>query len=102
VSGFDDQTSRPLEERLQRITGKLAVIADLPQPPAMFGAHSHRFQLGPPLTEGTVADFERHHQITDDAEELLAFFDFPPSTGCTSRPATPSSRPSRQSAHAAA
>jgi putative transposase len=36
-------------------------------------------------------------KITDDAEELLTFFDFQPNTGSTSRPATPSSRPSPRS-----
>jgi transposase-like protein len=34
-------------------------------------------------------------KIVDDLEPLLAFYDFPPSTGCTSRPPTRSSRRSR-------
>ena len=36
-------------------------------------------------------------KITDDVEELLAFFDYPPSTGCTCARRTRSSRPSRRS-----
>jgi putative transposase len=34
-------------------------------------------------------------KVVDDTEQLLAFYDFPPSTGCTSRQAIPSNPPSR-------
>lgn len=53
-----------------------------------------------------VRDFERSYQakypkvvkrITDDEDELLAFFDFPPSTGSICAPQIRSSRPSPQS-----
>ncbi|GHJ43369.1 hypothetical protein Cs7R123_07110 [Catellatospora sp. TT07R-123] len=49
--------------RVRRIAEKLAAVRAMPQPPEIFGADAHDFELAPPLPEAAVADFEAHHRI---------------------------------------
>lgn len=46
-----------------RIAGKLAAARALPVPPNAFGVKAHRFELGAPLPEAVVADFEARHGV---------------------------------------
>jgi hypothetical protein len=62
VTGTDE-----LSLRLARVAGKLRVAGERADV-AMFGADSHRFRLGPPLPEHTVAAFERAHGVTLPAD----------------------------------
>ena len=57
-----------LAERIGRVTRKLARAAAMPGEPVMFGVGSHRFQLGPPLSEDEVVAFERRHGVTLPAD----------------------------------
>ncbi len=50
--------------RLDRVSTKLAAAAKRPGEPVMFGASTHRFELGPPLAESHVTAFERKHGVT--------------------------------------
>jgi hypothetical protein len=54
--------------RLDRVAGKLDTIAGLPEQPGIFGAGTHRFLVGPPVSERVVADFEHRHDITLPAD----------------------------------
>jgi hypothetical protein len=47
---------RHLLVRLDRVAGKLDTIAGLPEQPGIFGAGTHRFLVGPPVSERVVAD----------------------------------------------
>lgn len=49
--------------RLGRIADKLAAARAAPAPPTAFGAEEHRFELGPPLPEVAVAEFEERHEV---------------------------------------
>src|SRR4051812_13494492 len=48
--------------RLGRIADKLAAVRAMPIPPNAFGAEGHGFELGTPLSETVVADFEARHE----------------------------------------
>ncbi|MFG1918425.1 SMI1/KNR4 family protein [Micromonospora sp. NPDC048898] len=52
-----------LSARLVRVASKLAVAASSPGEPVMFGADSHRFRIGPVLTEDEVVAFETRHGV---------------------------------------
>jgi hypothetical protein len=52
-----------LRTRLRRVAEKLAAARAMPGEPAMFGASTHDFRLGPPLPEEAVATFERQHSV---------------------------------------
>jgi hypothetical protein len=45
------------------IIGKLAAARALPALPTAFGVQQHRFELGAPLPEAAVADFEARHGV---------------------------------------
>ncbi|WP_157433033.1 hypothetical protein [Actinomadura rifamycini] len=55
--------------RLGRIADKLA--AARAEPPAVFGAEDHRFELGPPLPEAAVAEYEERHEVALPPEYRL-------------------------------
>ncbi|MFE9658371.1 SMI1/KNR4 family protein, partial [Micromonospora sp. NPDC006431] len=42
---------------------RLELAASTPRDPAMFGASAHRFRIGPPLSENSVAAFEQQHRV---------------------------------------
>ncbi|MFV2172629.1 hypothetical protein [Actinomadura sp. LOL_011] len=46
-----------------RVADKLAAARTRPIPPGAFGAEEHRFELGPPLPEAVVAEFEERHEV---------------------------------------
>ncbi|MET8199455.1 SMI1/KNR4 family protein [Micromonospora taraxaci] len=53
-----------LPARLEQVASKLAAAASLPGEPVMFGADSHRFRIGPALSEDAVVVFEKRHGVT--------------------------------------
>ncbi|MBA9002744.1 hypothetical protein HNR21_001626 [Actinomadura cellulosilytica] len=46
-----------------RVAGKLAAVRAMPVPPEAFGVEGHGFELGPPLPEAVVAEFEERHEV---------------------------------------
>ncbi|GGU95268.1 hypothetical protein GCM10010502_56330 [Kitasatospora aureofaciens] len=54
---------RDVDERLRRITAKLARVPRLPARGRSFGEERHGFYLGPPLTERQVSAFEAQHGV---------------------------------------
>ncbi|MEV4088530.1 hypothetical protein AB0J43_50550 [Nonomuraea fuscirosea] len=57
--------------RLRRIADKLAAARALPVLPDAFGVEAHGFELGPPLPEAVVTEFEQRHEVTLPAEYRL-------------------------------
>ena len=53
-----------LPARLERVATKLVAAARRPGAPAMFGASAHRFELGPPLSDGEVTAFEDERGVS--------------------------------------
>ncbi|MBB6555879.1 hypothetical protein [Nonomuraea rubra] len=49
--------------RLCRIAGKLAAVRAMPVLPSAFGVEAHGFELGPPLSEAVVAEYEERHEV---------------------------------------
>ena len=56
---------------LCRIADKLAAARALPVVPDAFGVEAHGFELGPPLPEAVVTEFEERHEVTLPAEYRL-------------------------------
>ncbi|MEV6377096.1 SMI1/KNR4 family protein [Micromonospora musae] len=52
-----------LATRLARVASKLTVAASLPGEAVMVGADSHRFRVGPALSEDAVLLFEERHRV---------------------------------------
>jgi hypothetical protein len=55
--------SEGADVRLGRIAAKLAAVRAMPALPDAFGVQGHRFELGAPLSEAVVADFEARHEV---------------------------------------
>lgn len=66
--GMNVRADNDLTVRLARVAAKLAAAASMPGEPVMFGASTHRFRLGPPLSENAVAAFEREHSVSLPAD----------------------------------
>ncbi|GAA1536538.1 hypothetical protein GCM10009827_063920 [Dactylosporangium maewongense] len=49
--------------RLERIAAKLAAARALPTLPDAFGVDGHRFDLGAPVAEAAVVDWEERHEV---------------------------------------
>jgi hypothetical protein len=49
---------------IARVLDKLERLRDADRELSLYGAHHHRYRLGPPLADGDLRRFERLHQIS--------------------------------------
>lgn len=62
-----------MNHQIERIKSKLTQAKSADPDFKVFGAHSHRYQIGEPLSEATLSAFEAKHQI-QLPEELRLFY----------------------------
>jgi SMI1/KNR4 family protein SUKH-1 len=49
---------------IARVLDKLERLRDADQELSLYGAHQHRYRLGPPLADGDLRRFERQHRMS--------------------------------------